>query len=402
VKTLGNLLYATWLVLFLGALISLPAVAEDAPTRTLQLEEMWRIGGPDDEENLLGVVDRVLADDEGNLYLLDIQLVEVLVYDADGEYIHSLGKQGDGPGELRRANQVMFLPDGTVGIVQPFPGRVVKVDFEGLPAGEIRPGGDDPTSGGFFSINSAASYGDRIVLGGARMSRDEEKFTATNFLGEFSDDGVAGRVYLEKVTTRQRGRREFVEKEWYFPHQAWALDGAGRVYVAPERNEYRIEVYGAPGDPERTLSRDFESWRRTDQEMERARQIAVPFMRRNRGNINFVMEPTEPDISALRATPDGSLWVLSSRGTREQPAGVHSTWDIFGKTGEFTGQVAVACEGQGGRDELFFPGHGLAVLIKEHAEARFAFLGQGGDNTSQEDLEGDASPLEIICYRLVP
>ena len=46
----------------------------------LQLEEIWRIGGEEDQENLLGVVDKVLADDEGNVYLLDIQLTEVQVF----------------------------------------------------------------------------------------------------------------------------------------------------------------------------------------------------------------------------------------------------------------------------------------------------------------------------------
>ncbi len=383
-------------------LIATFAFAQDVPVTTLELEELWRIGGPDDEENLLGVVDRILADDEGNLYLLDIQLVEVLVYDADGEYVHSLGKQGDGPGEMRNAVEIMFLPDGHLGIVQLFPGRVVKVDLEGIPAGEIRPGGDDPTEGGFFSIWSAASYGDRLVLGGARMQRDEEKMTFNNFIGDFEVDGSSSHVYLEKSTVRQRGVRKFDEMERWFPNNAWTLDGDGRLYLAPERNNYRIEVYGAPGEAERTLSRPFESWQRTDDEMDRAKALAAPRRRRNSSPPELVMEPTEPDIAALHAASDGSLWVLTSRGTRNQPAGVHSTWDVFDPAGDFTTQVAVACEGRGGRDALFFPGNGLAVLVKEHADARFAFLGRGADNSSEEDLEGEASPLEIICYRLVP
>lgn len=380
------------------------AVAAELPEpRMLQLEEQWRIGGIDDEENLLGVVDRVLADDEGNVYLLDIQLVEVLVYDRDGEYVHSLGKRGDGPGEVRRAGGVMFLPDGTLGILQPFPGRIVKVHLDGTPAGEIRPGQDDPTSGGFFAVNSAACLGDRLVLGASRMTRDEDRFTAVNFLGDFDTDGKSGAVYLETSFTRERGRFEFVEKEFYFPHQAWALGPDGRVFVAPERNEYRIEVHGAGDGPERVITRDYESWERTADEMALAEQTAFPFRRgRNRGNMKTVMESTEPDIAAMRAAPDGSLWILPSRGLREQPEGIHSTWDVFDAEGTLTERVAVACEGEGGDDTLFFPGNGLAVLVKQHTEARLAFMGQGRDDEGDEDADLDASPLEIICYRLAP
>jgi len=141
------------------------------PVETMPMQELWRIGGLDDDENLLGVINKVLADETGQLYLLDIQLTEVQVYDAEGEYVRSLGKRGDGPGELRFVTDALFMPDGTLGLVQPFPGRIVKVDLEGLPAGELRPGGDDPTEGGFFAIRTAASAGDRMVISGLKISR---------------------------------------------------------------------------------------------------------------------------------------------------------------------------------------------------------------------------------------
>jgi len=82
--------------------------------QTMPMEELWRIGGEEDEENLLGVVDKVFADDADQIYLLDIQLVEIQVFDEEGIYSRSLGKQGDGPGEIRRIADALFLPDGTV------------------------------------------------------------------------------------------------------------------------------------------------------------------------------------------------------------------------------------------------------------------------------------------------
>ena len=90
---------------------------------------------------------------------------------------------------------------------------------------------------------------------------------------------------------------------------------------------------------------------------------------------------------------------MTGRGTREQQDGIHSTWDVFDAVGEFTGQVAFACEGRGEKDALFLPGHGLAVLVKEHTDARLALRGGG---TEGEEAEEESSPLEVICYRIVP
>ena len=411
-----TLLYVRNCLLGMGILmLSLPPVSQaavpvvtnsDVPAdglKKVQLEELWRIGGEEDEENLLGVIDRVLVDDDGNVYLLDIQLVEVQVFDPDGQYVQSLGKQGDGPGEVRNARDVLFLPDGTVGLIQGFPGRIIKVDLAGLPAGELRPGGNDPSAGGFFALRSAASVGDRLVLGGAKITRGENSRTATNFIAAFDQDGTEGVRYLESVNVRDFGRMEISEKGDFFPGQGgWALADDGRLYVAPARNEYRIEVYRPDGVLERTITRKYESWKRTPVEAERAREMMMPFRRRNRNAINLVMEPTERDILEIRLDRQGQLWVLPSRGIRQQDEGIHSTWDVFDSSGAFSRQVAIACEGDGQKDALFFPGGGLVVLVREHADAVFAFRGRGADNPEVEEDDADVRPLEVICYRISP
>jgi hypothetical protein len=396
-----------------GLLLTAPAVGwaavpvitnSDTPTEGLQevqLEELWRIGGADDEENLLGVIDRVLADDDGNVYLLDIQLVEVQVFDGDGVYLRSLGKRGDGPGEIRNAMGALFLPDGTLGLVQGFPGRIVKVDLDGLPAGELRPGGDDPSAGGFFALRSAAAVGNHLVLGGARITRGENSRTATNFIAAHGLDGAETTRYLESVNVRDFGRMEFSEKNEFFPGRGgWALAEDGRVYVASARNEYRIDIYGPGGEHERSITRPYESWKRTDAETDKAREMMMPFRRRNRSAVNIVVEPTERDILDIRVDRQGQVWVLPSRGIREQEKGIHSTWDVFDGTGTFSRQVAFICEGDGQKDALFFPGGELAVLVKEHSEAMFAFRGRGADNPLDDEEDVEALPLEVICYRI--
>ena len=390
-----------------AAMADVPVTANgDQPTEglvTVQLEEIWRIGGEDDEENLLGVVNQVLTDDDGNVYLLDIQLVEVQVFDPEGIYVRSLGKRGDGPGEVRNAFGTLFLPDGNLGLIQGFPGRIVKVDLQGLPAGELKPGGDDPSAGGFFVLRSAASVGNQLVLGGMKITRGDNSRTANHFIAAYGPDGLESTRYLEKTTVRDFTRSEISEKNEFFPVQGgWALGRDGRVYVGPKRNEYKIDVYGPGGDHQKTITRKYDSLKRTSAETERARELMMPFRRRNRSSIKVVVESTERDILSMRVDPEGRLWVLPSRGIQEQEEGIHSTWDVFDASGAFVRQVAFACEGEGQKDTLFFPGGGLAILVREHAEAMFAFLGRGADNPADEDEDAEALPLEVICYKIRP
>jgi hypothetical protein len=368
--------------------------------RVLQLQEMWRIGGEDDEENLLGVINKVMADDAGNLYLLDIQLTEVQVFSPEGDFLHSLGGPGDGPGELRRASDMVFMPDGTLGLVQGFPGRIVQVDMAGLPAGEWRLGGDDPSAGGFFALQGAACLGGQLVLSGARITRGETTRTAVNFISLFGMDQTELVTFIDKTSVREFRGADFSEKDNYFPHRGgWALAPDGRVYVAPERNGYKIEVYGPRGGVERAFSRSYESWKRTDQELEKARESMIPMRRRNRRAPDVVVEPTEKDILQMQVATDGRLWVLPSRGIKNQPSGIHSTWDLFDDQGNYAQTVSLACDGDGERDAIFFAGNDLVILVKEHAEAMTAFRGQSGED---QESELDARPLEVVCYRITP
>jgi len=401
------LVLAAILLLLPQAAAAAPEVHNGAkpinPGQTMNLTELWRIGGLDDEESLLGVVSKVFADAENRIYLLDIQLTEVQVYDSDGNYEVSLGKRGDGPGELRFVSDALFLPNGNLGLVQPFPGKIVVVDLDGIPAGEVRPGGDDPTKGGFFAIRSAAAVGDELVISGTKISRGENSRTATHFIGRIGMDGSEGVHFAEKTSVREFGDRRIVEQDEFFPHEhGWTLAADGSVVVAPERNAYRLEIFAPDGTLERVITREYESVKRTDAELARAKSMMMPWRRRNRNRMDFVMEPTEPDLVQFHVAPDGRLWVLPSRGVRDQAAGVHSTWDVFDPAGHFERQVAFACDADGLRDAIFFPGGDLVVVVREYTEALLAFQGRGADEEGADDSEVEASPLEVICYRIEP
>jgi hypothetical protein len=183
-----------------------PSRPAESPS-TLQPVERWRIGGDEDEDVVFGVIDGVAAD--ADVYLLDIQLSEVLVYTADGEYVRTIGREGEGPGEFRRPAGVFIAPAGQVAVVQAMPGKIVLLTPGGDPAGEYPvPAPDD----GVQFFERAARSGDQIVVAPRRFSRRETGADITSTLIRVDARGNQTAQYLVQQVTREFAVTELDEK----------------------------------------------------------------------------------------------------------------------------------------------------------------------------------------------
>jgi hypothetical protein len=360
------------------------------------LQELWRVGGEEDPDFLFGSIGDVIAADDGTLYVLDSQLCQVNVISSAGDFVGTLSREGDGPGEVRRPVGVVLMPDGTLGIYQRFPGKVVLVDRDDHPAGSIIPGGDR-TEGGFSGIQALECRAGRIVCSGTKMTPGDQSMNRTAYLASLAEDGRELVRYLEATREVDFSRREFIEKDNYFVDaERWALGPDGRVYAAPDRERYLIEVHAADGTLERVIQREFEPYHRTQQEKEDVASRVVAVVNGQRVQLDTKIEDTEPAIASLRVDHGGNLWVEHSWSGRDQPEGVMLTFDVFDPQGALARQVAVVCDGDAQEDELFFTATDRVVLVKGFQQARRAmFGGRGGD--SNED-EPDAE-LQIVCYR---
>jgi hypothetical protein len=77
------------------------------------LQKDLMIGGDPDKENYYFPKGGLLSiDDEGNLFFTDLGNKRVQMYDKSGQYIRTIGRQGQGPGEYVFPGQVYFDPEG--------------------------------------------------------------------------------------------------------------------------------------------------------------------------------------------------------------------------------------------------------------------------------------------------
>jgi len=365
---------------------------------TMELEELWRVGGDDEDSILIGTISQALIDDDNNIYLLDAQLSHVEVFSPEGEHVGTLGRQGSGPGEFNQAYDMVFMPDGTLGVVQAFPGKIIKLDLDGTPAGEYRPDTGGAEAGGFLVLVNALGYGGDLILTGMNITLDQTAGTQTRsyFIKRFGADQqlIDDLITVDRVWDFRDFTYREAENDW-----VWAridMNDAGKVAVNIPRTGYEITVYDPDGSIDRVIEREYKPWPRTERATARQDAFIRGLMRQFPPDTPYEVDEFEQDIEALYVQDDGSIWCLTSRAMWEPKPGVLHTYDVFAADGEYVKQVDVRCDGAADSDLLVFAANDLVFQITGFFEAILAM--QGG--TGAGDDAEEAAPMEVICYRV--
>lgn len=232
------------------------------------------------------------SDDAGNLYVLDRQGARVLKYGPDGGHLATLGRRGEGPGELSQPLSLAVGPGDTVWVSD-----FSNTRFTGLP----QYGGDPrtiplPENGGFPGQRLTA-LGDgfismfRPLFGFSRGSGGQMRMTRVG-VGEEEDAGPPGlpvlRVTrslepLDTLWTAAEPPMDMVQLEAggnimitmmsreFHPEFQWASFADGGVVVS-DSAAYVLHVLDPDGDRVRTLRRDPAPRPTTEADRELARQ----------------------------------------------------------------------------------------------------------------------------------
>ena len=90
-------------------------------TPVLELKEELSIGGSNaQDDHAFGLIQDVVVDDAGSIYVLDQRNSQVKVFDASGKYVRTIGRQGQGPGEFERPmNLSLNRAAGELAVHQP-------------------------------------------------------------------------------------------------------------------------------------------------------------------------------------------------------------------------------------------------------------------------------------------
>ena len=369
-----------------------PSMAADS----VQLEELWRIGGDtEDPDQFFGVINAMVEDADGNLYLLDSQLHDVKIFDADGNFVRAIGREGEGPGEFRRPADLFLMPNGDVGVLQRAPGKIVLMTPEGDPAGEYPlPESED----GGFRFLSQARYGDEILIlamSAASFGGERSGFS-TSLIALDRDGNEVGR-YFEQFTRRDRNNPVIDEKSGGFFSTLWELAADGTVYLSRDFDAYKIEVFDSRGGQVRVIEQEYTLRERSSKQKQRMKRRLRP-RGRHAARAELKISDTDRSIQRIYPKADGGLLVLTSRGAFDVPEGSSGVFDVFDAEGQLVRQVSLLGEGNFERDGFFFRGDRLYVVTGLQ-EAIDAMRG-GNTDDEDEDWEEEPQPVAVIAYRI--
>lgn len=355
---------------------------------------LWKAGGDQEEEYFFGVVSGITTDSAGNIYLLDAQLNEVMVFSPDGEYLRSIGREGEGPGEFRRPADIFLTTDGNIAVVQRMPGKIILLTPDGEPAGnfpvpEVPDGGMQMFAGGRLA-------GESMILATMQFQRLDDGMKEVSALIGVDGTGAKTAEFITMTNTRNFANMVFNERDLNLNTLVWEAAMDGSVYISDDFDAYRIKIYDPSGSARRVVEREYTLRVRSDEERERNTPRVM--IRANNRSLSPEATASKTDRAVMRIYPrrDGSFWVLSSHGAFDAPEGAIGTFDLFDASGTFRTQVTINGEGSLRDDGIEIIGDRLYV-IKGLRSARRAMFAAGD---SESGGEGEAEPVTVLCYDL--
>ena len=395
-----------WLLLA-AILISVPAAAEEVVrdgvayiqnsetprdgTIEIEPEFLWE-RGDDSDEIFFGVVPRIFVDEAaGEIYVLDSQLHEIQVFDTGGEWLRGIGREGEGPGEFRNAGDMYLAPDGQIGVMQVFPGRIVQLTPAGEPGRSFDPGNFE----GFKVFHLSEGMGDRVVISGSEYGGGGSGGTQTDYLKAFAADGEELADFYSRTTPVKFGGMTFVESEFSNFTRRWAASSTGRVAVGHSFDEYVVHVHDADGNLLYVIERpDFQPVKRTKKEKARFQRLYDEITSWNQGS-TFQVSDTHQAVAQLNFRSDGTLWVMSGAGRWQAGDDVMGVWDVYDSEGRYIKEVRVKAEGSPIEDGYFFVGDRV-YQVTDLFSAAMAQMGGDEDGAAAEEPE----PVRLIAWKM--
>lgn len=312
---------------------------KEPPTvRRLQLNEQWRIDSDDEDAPVLGYFypNQILAHD-GRVYLLDTQMRHVLIYSDGGEFLGTILREGDGPGEIRQPGAMFLRPNGQIAVQHGYPTKVEFVDLDGTPRGQWQVGCNtwlntiQETPRGWFGVYRESRFGD-----------DFSSIASIFHVAIHDDEGQITEEYFREEKEKQVGAGDTSNeaKEYIGWLTAVALED-GLVVHAAARNQYRLEWQNLSGEVTRIVTRDFTAHKRTEAELEKLKYTnysispdGLVFQKRE-------LCSDDPMIKSLEQQADGSLRVRTSLFEKDMPPGMVCRYEVHEATGALRERVEI-------------------------------------------------------------
>ncbi len=315
------------------------------------LEPDLSIGVVEGDPHLVfGDVRGIEADRDGTIYVLDYQASEIRAFDAEGRFLRTLTRKGQGPGELTEANGMILVGDSVLWIQDHGKGRMIAVDLQGAELARVPMhvrsygyiwSGTIDHQGRFWK---PASHSDEPSVyppsEGLQESRSRVYYKSYDPATDVADSVYLGEQPWRAFIARSRGGYSYytIPND---PKTITIVDPA-RGFWQASGTSYRIARLDERGDTTLVIEVAEEPVLVTEEERQRYVDLSSESSRVDRRvaeEVAALMPAAKQAISQLVVDDRGRLWARRTKAHGEAP-----TYDVFASDGEHVGTVTLTFE----------------------------------------------------------
>ena len=298
-----------------------------ATEQGVQLEIVATIGVELGDSNyVLGAVQQIDHDLDGNILVLDRSACCVRVYSPNGEFINQISNEGSGPGEIRNPMSMTVVGDGRVFVETPFSGGMHAFTVEGEWLGIVTPFHNNPP------MNTIGADSNAYIAIRLEIIPDE-------------NDGLIVSTFVGRYEETEDPVIKYWEYEFPFdPNNLTALlqntimgrtftaDRDGNVFIAElTSEEYLVQGFRSSGELFVEIEQDVNRVEKTALEIEDEEIYVIAYLESLGANgvvLEYDADPYRNTIKELEVDGEERIWVR--RGNVLEPI-----FDVFDYSGEF-------------------------------------------------------------------
>jgi len=237
-----------WLTVFF-IVLSIPGVQPAYAQKINFIKELSIKSDENDEQRSFLMVEKVDADSQGNIYALAVRECKIQVYSPKGEYLRTIAKKGQGPGELELPLYILLDKDDNLYVFDYTKSAFIVFNPQGNYLRNISTKGryrEIPDRILFDSRGNFIIGSDRILDKSFKISRYDKDFNQAEDL--YVKAGIVSWIY--------KGGGVSIQAPRYTPGVVWAMNDKENIFVCYNKT-YDVEVYSPEKKLIRTITRKF-------------------------------------------------------------------------------------------------------------------------------------------------
>jgi hypothetical protein len=292
-----------------------PKSPGDIPTK-LVLEEDFKIGDSEVDEEMIAQVTFFAVDENESIYALDWKANNIKVFDRNGQFVRTIGKQGQGPGEINFPSGLLITPENELMVEDAGNRRLAYFTLEGEFIRNVSVA-DKTSLTNLVMDNNGNVLGRQFIIDEGDMSFEIRKF----------DKDLNSLFTIESIPFTFRDPQKDKMNPFNFV-QIYFFDAEGQIYYGNPK-EYEIKIFDADGKLKKKITKKHKPEKITEEDLEEIMD-RIPDM--GFGVKNMMEFPKQfPAYEAYSVDEEGRLIVRSYNKADEEDTVYLDIFDAEGR-----------------------------------------------------------------------